>query len=263
MKNVSTILVVSLVLLSAQNEVFKANLRGIQVDEYNPGYEIDSLTVYQSGEWVYMRAWSAAGFGDILATKLKEVALQTAKPPAGYFTALNASSPGDGYIYLTAISDGGFSQNIVRAKWSGVGVQSFTAPANCCISGFVKTGPDANGYVYLLVNTGFIGIEEEENEKEMTIDRLVFGLKISGPNPTREYTKIFYTIPEPSTVHLGIYDISGRLVKKLIDSFQNRGNYNLSWAGVDENGREIPGGVYFVKLISGKQIATGKLLLIK
>lgn len=249
-------------LLNAQNEIFKAKLKGIQIDEYNPGYEIDSLTVYQSGEWVYMRAYSAAGFGDILATKLKETSLQTAKPAVGYFTGFTASSPGDGYIYLTAISDGGFNQDIIKAKWSGIGVQTFTAPANQCINGFIKSGPDADGYIYLLVNTGPTGIEEEK-KKEITIERLIFGLKVLGPNPTREYTKIFYSIPNHSSVRLEVYDISGRLVKRLVDSFQNRGRYNLSWACVDENGEALPDGVYLVRLTNGKQVATEKLLLLK
>ncbi|MEO0142750.1 MAG: T9SS type A sorting domain-containing protein [candidate division WOR-3 bacterium] len=250
-------------LLNAQNEIFKAKLKGIQIDEYNPGYEIDSLTVYQSGEWVYMRAYSAAGFGDILATKLKETSLQTAKPAVGYFTGFTASSPGDGYIYLTATSDGGFNQDIIKVKWSGIGAQTFTAPSGQCISGFVKSGPDADGYVYLLVNTGFIGVEEEQKDREAGIYKFGFELRVIGPNPTREYTKIFYSIPNHSSVRLEVYDISGRLVKRLVDSFQNRGRYNLSWACVDENGEALPDGVYLVRLTNGKQVATEKLLLLK
>uniref|UniRef100_A0A7V3RI85 T9SS type A sorting domain-containing protein n=1 Tax=candidate division WOR-3 bacterium TaxID=2052148 RepID=A0A7V3RI85_UNCW3 len=254
-----------MVISFAQNEVFKTKLRGMEVDSFGLGMEIDSLTVYQSGEWVFMRAWSGTNFGDILGSKLKETMFQSAVPPAGYITGLVASGPDTaGYVTLTALSDGGYSAEIVKTKWSGTGLQSFVPSAGNCITGFGKAGPDDSGFVYLLVSSiGQIGIEEPQKDLEGAIKLLCFELKDPQPNPCVDHTRIFYTIASKSRVNLRIYDNTGRLIKTLINTTQEPGRYNLSWGGVDEAGRLIPSGIYFLKLDAGEFSATKKLLLIK
>uniref|UniRef100_A0A7C4TB30 T9SS type A sorting domain-containing protein n=1 Tax=candidate division WOR-3 bacterium TaxID=2052148 RepID=A0A7C4TB30_UNCW3 len=245
--------------------VFFAKLRGIEVQEYNPGFEIDSITAYQSGEWVFLRAWCGPNFGDILGTKLKETSLQSAVPPVGYITGLLASGPdAEGYVYLTAVSDGGYSMDIIRTRLRGTGTKSFTAPNGYSITGFTTSGPDANGFVYLLIGSiGQIGIEEERKSSEKTIENLSFELKGPYPNPCGDHTRIFYSIARKGWVKLRIYDSTGRLVKTLINKNQDPGRYNLSWGGVDEEGRFVSSGIYFVKLDAGDFHATKKLLLLK
>ena len=256
----SVLIIVGLLLpLYAQNQIFKTKLQGMEVQEFNPGLRIDSLTVYQSGEWVFMRAWGGGGFGDILGTKLVGSELQGFIPPAGHILSLTASGPDpNGYVYLTA-SDGAVSQDILRTKLSGTGTQSYSAPPGYCISGFTTSGPDLEGYVYLLARGEAIGVEEKFGQEKGL--KLTFELKEMMPNPCYARTRIFYSIAKSCHVKLFIYDPSGRLIKKLIDRRQDPGRYNLSWGAVDEHGWPVPAGIYFVRLEAGDFIKTKKLVL--
>ena len=52
-------------------------------------------------------------------------------------------------LVLLGLLGPAWSQQIFRAKWNGVGVQSFSAPGSTCVKGFQVSGPDAQGYVTL------------------------------------------------------------------------------------------------------------------
>lgn len=77
-------------------------------------------------------------------------------------------------------------------------------------------------------------------------------LSQSRPNPFTRSTTIPYTVSadrRPRTaVRLCIYDISGSLVRTLVDTKQQPGHYSVSWDGRDESGRMVSSGVYFCTL---------------
>jgi CubicO group peptidase (beta-lactamase class C family) len=89
-----------------------------------------------------------------------------------------------------------------------------------------------------------------------------------APNPFHSKARIRYSILDPgySTKNpaLDIYDASGRLVKSfnLESKIENQGSA-ISWRGDDDAGRELPCGVYFVKLTSGEFEETKKVLLVR
>jgi flagellar hook assembly protein FlgD len=62
----------------------------------------------------------------------------------------------------------------------------------------------------------------------------------------------------PGDVQLKIFDVTGRVVK----SFDNLASEQIIWDGIDENGRQVASGVYFVDLnIKGNQQGTKVVLL--
>ncbi len=72
------------------------------------------------------------------------------------------------------------------------------------------------------------------------------------PNPFRSATIIRYELSRAEAVHLGIYDVSGRLVSSLVSGEQvPAGPQQAAWDGRDENGRAVPAGVYFYRLEAG------------
>ncbi len=82
------------------------------------------------------------------------------------------------------------------------------------------------------------------------------------PNPSKKKTMIRFTISNNTNVSLNIYDISGRLVKTLANGIPGAGSYFVVWDGKNEEGKEVPGGVYLYTMRAGAYKETRKLLLI-
>jgi hypothetical protein len=68
------------------------------------------------------------------------------------------------------------------------------------------------------------------------------------PNPFAASTEIPFSLPSPSHVSVRVYDVTGRLVKTLLDATEPAGAGRVTWDGRDASGRSAPTGVYFVKL---------------
>lgn len=78
------------------------------------------------------------------------------------------------------------------------------------------------------------------------------------PNPFRQSTTIRFILNKAADVTLKIYDISGRLVRTLIDEERTAGPYEESF-----DGRNLASGVYFYQLISGDEVIVKKMTLVK
>ncbi|MBI4726694.1 T9SS type A sorting domain-containing protein [candidate division TA06 bacterium] len=83
------------------------------------------------------------------------------------------------------------------------------------------------------------------------------------PNPSGKTSAISYQISSTQPVKLNIYDITGRLVKKLADEKQNPGRYQLIWDGTDNQGRRAATGVYFYSLQTAEGRQSKKLILVR
>jgi hypothetical protein len=83
------------------------------------------------------------------------------------------------------------------------------------------------------------------------------------PNPFHQSTIISYSILEETTVSLKVYDISGKLIRTLLEGKQQAKTHSIHWDGIDNFGQEIQNGIYFVKLIAGDSIQTRKLTRLK
>jgi hypothetical protein len=89
-----------------------------------------------------------------------------------------------------------------------------------------------------------------------------FELKQNYPNPFNPTTKIVFLLPEASNVSLKIYDVSGRLVRTLVNESRPAGNYHLTWDGRDESGARVSSGIYFYRIVAGSFIKTRRMVLI-
>ena len=70
------------------------------------------------------------------------------------------------------------------------------------------------------------------------------------PNPFNPATEIRFTLPSDQAVRLAVYDVSGRLVKTLIDEVRPAGDNAFRWDGTDKSGRAVASGTYFARLTS-------------
>jgi hypothetical protein len=84
-----------------------------------------------------------------------------------------------------------------------------------------------------------------------------------SPNPSSGPWLIRYTLPEPSSVSLKIYDICGRLVKELDQGKRQAGSYTVRWDGRKGAGLSVPGGVYLYRLEAGGYSRTRSVVLLQ
>ena len=78
------------------------------------------------------------------------------------------------------------------------------------------------------------------------------------PNPFNPSTTITYDIPESGIVKIEVFDITGRLVKTLLDEYKESGHYQVIF-----NGNGLSSGLYIYRMISGNFKDQSKMLLIK
>jgi hypothetical protein len=91
---------------------------------------------------------------------------------------------------------------------------------------------------------------------------LLSGLRPPVPNPARGSTTVSYAIAQAGRVQLGVYDVSGRLVRQLVDGERRAGTETLVWNGMDASGTRQEAGVYFVRLAAPGHSETRKVVLL-
>ncbi len=82
------------------------------------------------------------------------------------------------------------------------------------------------------------------------------------PNPFNSAMDFVVALPEAGRIELEIFDISGRLVKNIDGEF-SAGIVRIRWMGMDDNGQEMPSGLYFGRIDYGEESAVVKSMLIK
>lgn len=90
-----------------------------------------------------------------------------------------------------------------------------------------------------------------------------FELLQNRPNPCFNRTEISYYLPERCRVKLTVYDITGRIVRELIDGVEAPGYSSVVWDGVDTTGKPVSPGLYFYRLEADKYSAQKKLIILK
>jgi len=85
-----------------------------------------------------------------------------------------------------------------------------------------------------------------------------YSLSEAYPNPFNSVTRLTYGLPEASTVLIRIFDISGRMVKTLIEEKQPVGFHNVTW-----DGREGSSGLYLIKFEAGGFDVVRKVILLR
>lgn len=90
------------------------------------------------------------------------------------------------------------------------------------------------------------------------------GLSPAFPNPFRSATAIRYQLPKACHVTLKVYDMTGRLVKMLVDDNKKPGYYQIAWEGGEDGSRaKIASGVYFCRMQAGDYKSVKKLIVLR
>jgi len=105
------------------------------------------------------------------------------------------------------------------------------------------------------VNLDFYSFEENQSLAS-TVN--TYTLSQNYPNPFNPTTNIAYALPVAGLVKVSVYDISGKEVANLVNSYQEVGNYSVQF-----NASTLSSGMYFYKLSVGEFTVTKRMMLVK
>jgi len=102
-----------------------------------------------------------------------------------------------------------------------------------------------------------VGLDQLSSDDEFIPTK--FTLHPPYPNPFNPTTTIRFDLVETRhAVFLHVFDITGRLVEKLVDGQIESGQHDIQW-----NASRFSSGLYFVELVTGKKRDVQKLILLK
>jgi hypothetical protein len=127
---------------------------------------------------------------------------------------------------------------------------------------------DSDGKIDLIMNTnqGFMIYYNIMESQGITggvnlPDRI--NLHQNYPNPFNITTTLLLDLPVASYTTLTIYDILGREVTTLVDSYSGSGYHRVEWNGRDLAGKDIPSGIYIARLVTPEYSKAIKMVLLK
>jgi hypothetical protein len=82
---------------------------------------------------------------------------------------------------------------------------------------------------------------------------------IDGANPSRSGPRIGFSIPQREAVSIGVYDVTGRRLRRLVAGTFEPGRHSVPWNGSDDRGESVGPGLYFVRFEAGGVVQTRKL----
>jgi hypothetical protein len=184
----------------------------------------------------------------------------------GVFDAVNVTAvmtPIDGWL---TIPDPNCAYGTVLAGGSSLGLDDFTLDITGWASGPFQVDlaiawEDICGNPYDKIVT--VDLEPDPAPTAIGGGRYAYGLEPNVPNPFNPATTIRYQIGAAGAVTLRVYDVTGRLVRTLVDGQRVPGAYEARWDGRDERGRGVASGVYFYRLHAGDFTRTRRMVLLK
>jgi hypothetical protein len=78
------------------------------------------------------------------------------------------------------------------------------------------------------------------------------------PNPFNANTRINFTTPTAENVRIEIYDINGRKIANIFDSYIDAGDHSIIWDAAAN-----PSGIYFCRMITSTNILNRRIVLLK
>lgn len=111
----------------------------------------------------------------------------------------------------------------------------------------------------LMVDLGVTGIQDNGNE----ITPRQFTLYPNHPNPFNSETILRFSLPRAQQVVLAIYDVNGRLIRRLADGAFEAGIHSVRWDGKDVFGNTVSSGIYIYEVIGDRIKAAGKMMFAK
>lgn len=190
------------------------------------------------------------------------------------------SYPTNVRLFLTDLS-GSFIETLTYGpadldpRWSNEGTKIvFTKYQSALYSGIYVINPDGTGqyqvtqppyghygdyYPDLFIDTSSAAIQADHTVPLPS----KLHLEQNFPNPFNSSTVIAYSMPIRERITLAVYDVTGREVRRLADNIQSEGEHFVVWDGKDDEGTQVPSGIYFYRMEAGRFQTTRKLVFLR
>lgn len=170
----------------------------------------------------------------------------------------NYNATGDDLICLKYLPTGVLQWTItylgIVSNGADDGVDfTFDSNNSIYITGSSRKSISSNDDAITLKYDQIIGINSSDEELPSS-----FKLFSNYPNPFNGTTIISYSIPLKSYIKIELYNISGQLIKKIVDRSHEVGYYSIAL-----NTENLSSGIYFYKLEAGDFVQTRKMVLVK
>jgi hypothetical protein len=195
-----------------------------------------------------------AGYPDISADSMKLVSTWHGK-----MLFVNTAIPRDAetiFTFNSASGDTAFQGKPVGVRW-------LSGPYRIVFFGFpfyfMKDSEARQVAVKVLQDLGEpVGVEAGTPSIPFTTALLPV-----HPNPFRGSARIEYSLAAKGRVCLSVYNVSGQMVRELVNAVQVPGRYSASWDGRDRSGRKLPSGIYLYRLETSDKSWVRKAILLR
>lgn len=248
---------------------------------YAGGYENSSAAVYRTtnsgNNWYKLSASGLSGYVYHLAIDPISTDILFAGTGSGVYRSTNAGTnwsstgfsggranavlidPSDpSCIYAGTHYNGVYKSTNSGSTWSQINDGLLELSIN-------RLGINPENYLFAGTTEGSVyrlqlepgAVEEDNRLPQKRINLHAY------PNPMTSITTISFQLCQPVHVELSIYDIQGRLIKKLYHGQQEAGSHALQWDGKDAKQNKVPAGVYLYRLTTETMCQFEKLILLK
>jgi hypothetical protein len=83
------------------------------------------------------------------------------------------------------------------------------------------------------------------------------------PNPFHPVTTIPFALSKSERVRVSVHDAAGRRVAHVGEGVFPEGAHRMLWRGVDDGGRPVPSGIYFVRMETRETVKSEKVTLVR
>jgi len=160
----------------------------------------------------------------------------------------------EGSVYLFNVSDPAIP------LWSGQAAFQRSTSKNLAMrSHWLLNGQD----ILPLDCSDIMAIEEQNPDDDEIILPSADILLTITPNPFNPRTTIHFNLSETSHVTMSVHDLRGHQISRLVDDQLLAGHHETAWHGQDDQGRAMPSGTYFIRLVTDTSERTTKAVLIR
>jgi hypothetical protein len=138
------------------------------------------------------------------------------------------------------------------ASLAGPG-RGFTGEGEFATIHFRVLGPGAPGIAFakveardgqnrgVSIGTGTLGVSPRE---------FATAFAPAMPNPFARSTTFRFTLAREGRAELDVFSVDGRRVRTLAEGMHTAGEHALEWNGTASDGRQLPAGVYYARLVT-------------